>query len=136
MVGSCLRLPNLSQSIVPGSTSWLAPYPKWKRFAEILPIVVMYSILIVIFSDSLGVLGGDLGPRTGYILVLLLLGILTGIFMGTAVGSLFKGSTGIKTALGIGLPLALGFFSGMMASEIRKLVKNSIPFLQKSIRSL
>lgn len=112
--------------------SWLAPYPKWKRFfAEITPNVVLYSILIVIIYYYLGVLGVDLGPRTGYILVLLLLGTLTGIFMGTAVGSLFKGSTGIKTALGIGLPLVLGFFSGMMASEIRKLVKNSIPFLQK-----
>jgi ABC-2 type transport system permease protein len=112
--------------------SWLAPYPKWKRFfAEILPIVVMYSLLIVIIYYYLGALGVDLGPRTGYILVLLLLGILTGIFMGTAVGSLFKGTTGIKSALSIGLPLAMGFFSGMMASVVRKLIKDSAPFMQK-----
>lgn len=112
--------------------SWMAPYPKWKRFfAETLPIAVLYSVLIVVIYYYLGVLGVDFGPRTGYILILLLLGILSGIFMGTAVGSLFKGTTGIKTALGIGLPLTMGFFSGMMSSEIRRLVKDSVPFLQK-----
>ncbi len=112
--------------------SWLAPYPKWKRFfAEILPVVVLYSILIVIIYYYLGVLGVNFGSRTGYNLILLLLGTLTGIFMGTAVGSLFKGTPGIKTALGIGLPLTMGFFSGMMAAEIRKMIKESLPFLHK-----
>ena len=112
--------------------SWLAPYPKWKRFfAEILPVVVLYSILNVIIYYYLGALGVGFGSQTGYILILLLLGTLTGIFMGTAVGSLFKGTPGIKTALGIGLPLAMGFFSGMMAAEIRKMIKDSVPFLHK-----
>jgi hypothetical protein len=92
MVGSMSSVAELeANQSSRAARSWLAPYPKWKRFfAEILPIVVLYSILIVIIYYYLGVLGVDLGPRTGYILVLLLLGILTGIFMGTAVGSLFK----------------------------------------------
>jgi ABC-2 type transport system permease protein len=112
--------------------SWLAPYPKWKRFfAEFLPILVLYSILIVIIYYYLGVLGVDLGPRTGHILILLLLGVFTGVFLGAAIGSLFKGTPGIKTALGIGLPLVMGFLSGMMSSHVRKMIKNSAPFLQK-----
>ena len=72
-----------------------------------------------------------MGPRTGHILILLLLGVFTGVFLGAAIGSLFKGTPGIKTALGIGLPLVMGFLSGMMSSHVRKMIKNSAPFLQK-----
>ena len=89
--------------------SWLAPTRNGSAFAEILPVVVLYSILNVIIYYYLGALGGlwftdRLHPHP------VAAGYSHGHLYGYGRRLCHSRYASIKTALGIGLPLAMGFF--------------------------
>lgn len=112
--------------------SWLAPYPKWKRFfASTLVVVVTQVARVILIYFFLRLLKLDLGDQEGWIIAYLALATVTGTFIGTAVGSLFKGTPGLKIGLGIGIPLFWGFMSGMMSLEIRTMIRANAPILVK-----
>lgn len=110
----------------------LAPVAKYKLFISNLIAWGIPCILIVwgiygLFSWQKIPLGTD----TGWILMLLSLGVLLGLSFGTALAAILKKRTGLSEGLMIALPLTFSFFSGMMSQEMKIMVNQNFPWFNK-----
>lgn len=109
----------------------IAPVHKLKAFLS--SICASMLIHLVVMLALLGfiryVLNIDFGPRTGYVLLTMVIGSITGVFFGAFVSALVKKSEGIKVAVLIGVSMLGSFLAGMMYIDIKNLISMNVPFL-------
>ncbi len=108
----------------------VSPVSKGKRFfASFLPKILFQIVLGLLFYGYTQILGIDYGGRHGYIILMIIIGTLAAVLTGTALGSILPVSAGVKTGLGVALPLAFGFCAGMMSKEVQTLLIEKAPAL-------
>lgn len=109
----------------------LAPVSKSKYFcASILSsIICQFFVLCMMFAYMIFVLGIQFGGGILQIGITCALGSLCGIFFGTFMSSVIKGSSGAKIGISIAIILLFSFLSGMMSIQIKYYVGKYMPFL-------
>ena len=86
--------------------------------------------LIIVYLYSLFILKVDFGTHNNYIILLLLVGSLCGLSIGTFIAS-FKVSENTKTGILIAFTMISCFFAGMYGITMKYLVDKSVPFINK-----
>ncbi|MGO4938288.1 ABC transporter permease [Fundicoccus sp. Sow4_H7] len=110
----------------------MSPVPKSKRFfatfvSWIVPsLAVIYAVVALYYFNDI-----PLGRYWGRLVLLLTVGVMVGMLMGTAIGGVFKRHFGVTQAVSIGLPLFFGATSGMMASGVKVLINERVPWFNK-----
>lgn len=98
------------------------------HFGAYLVIYIGFTLVLYLLLRLLGV---EAATKTNVwaLLLLLFLGQCCGIVIGVVVAALLPEAKGVRQAIGILLPLFLGFLSGMMVSGVRTSVQASAPLL-------
>lgn len=86
--------------------------------------------LIIVYLYSLFILKVDFGTHNNYTILLLLVGSLCGLSIGTFIAS-FKVSENTKTGILIAFTMISCFFAGMYGITMKYLVDKSLPFINK-----
>lgn len=87
--------------------------------------------LALLFVYTIFVLNVDYGSNVGLVILLAMVGSLTGLSMGLAIGSVFKTSENSKTGILLAITMTGCFFSGMMGVTLKYVIDKNIPFLNK-----
>lgn len=107
----------------------ISPVKKSTRFfAAFLSLslpcfIIIYLILIIYYQNDV-----PLGNDWGRIILLMSLGLLVGLLMGTALASVIKAKPGVLNTLYVAIPLLLGTFSGLMAQELKTFMDSTLPW--------
>lgn len=121
-------LPNMSNK---GKRIAIAPTKK--GIVVISSFLASYVVqligLALLFVYTVGVLKVDYGSNTGLVVLLALVGSLTGLSIGVAVSSIFKVSENAKTGIILAISMAGSFFSGMMGVQLKYVFDKNIPIL-------
>lgn len=98
------------------------------HFGAYLVIYIGFTLVLYLL---LRLLGTEVVTKTNIwaLLLLLFLGQCCGIVIGVVVAALLPEAKGVRQAIGILLPLFLGFLSGMMVSGVRTSVQAAAPLL-------
>lgn len=98
------------------------------HFGAYLVIYVGFTLILYLLLRLLGV---EAAAKTEAwaLLLLLFLGQCCGIVIGVVVAALLPEAKGVRQAIGILLPLFLGFLSGMMVTGIRTSVQDASPLI-------
>lgn len=98
------------------------------HFGAYLVIYIGFTLVLYLL---LRLLGTEVATKTNIwaLLLLLFLGQCCGIVIGIVVAALLPEAKGVRQAIGILLPLFLGFLSGMMVSGVRTSVQAAAPLL-------
>lgn len=98
------------------------------HFGAYLVIYIGFTLVLYLLLRLLGV---EVATKTNIwaLLLLLFLGQCCGIVIGVVVAALLPEAKGVRQAIGILLPLFLGFLSGMMVSGVRTIVQAAAPLL-------
>ncbi|MDD2418671.1 MAG: ABC transporter permease [Oscillospiraceae bacterium] len=89
------------------------------HFAEIL-ITICYLVFV---------LGVDFGKRGGLVVLICFVGSVTGISLGTFVGSAIRKNEKVKYAMLNGISLSMSFLAGLMFIEMKYIVAQNVPLL-------
>lgn len=108
----------------------VSSYSKRRRFiTNLLPVLLFHLILtclIFILSKNLSI---DMGPKPQLFLLMMLVMTLASIFTGSMIAACFSFSQTLVMGLSIGIPLLLGFLSGLMSTSVRDLLVQKAPWL-------
>lgn len=110
----------------------VSPVPKGKRFLAsfiswgIPSLLVVYAVIALYYLNDI-----PLGNEWGRLLILMTLGVIVGLLLGTAVAGLLKNQGGLLSAVSIGLPLVMGALSGLMSQPIKVAINENAPWLNK-----
>lgn len=105
------------------------------RRRQLLTVVLCYFLIYLVFSLVLYTLTRLFGMEATRgispiaVLLLIVLGNFAGLLLGTFVGSLLPDHRGVRQGLGIAVPLILAFISGLMSSDVHRIVMEKAPFL-------
>lgn len=77
------------------------------------------------------ILGVNFGTQIPQILLLVLIGTMTGLSLGFFIGNLGKISENSKQGLGVGVSLTLCFFSGLMVGDMKYIVEKNAPWFNR-----
>ncbi|MBG9980754.1 ABC transporter permease [Facklamia lactis] len=109
-----------------------SPAPKWKRFivcfiAWGIPCLLVTYLLVGIYY----LYGVPLGDDWGRVYLLMTLGVLLGLLIGTSISSIAGKREKLSQALAIGLPLFFAMTSGMMGHGIKITINERAPWINK-----
>ena len=103
--------------------------------------IVLSSLLAGYVAQLLGVallfiytvfaLKVDYGEHTGLVILLALIGSLTGLAMGVAVGTLSKKNEATKSGILIAITMTGCFFAGMMGMTMKYVIDTNMPIINK-----
>ena len=85
--------------------------------------------LAILFVYTIFALKVDFGEHTGLVVLLSMMGSLTGLSMGIAIGTLSKKSEGTKSGLLIGITMVGCFFAGMMGVTLKYVIDKGMPII-------
>ena len=85
--------------------------------------------LAILFAYTILVLKVDYGEHTDLVVLLSMIGSLTGLSMGIAIGTLSKKSEATKSGLLIGITMIGCFFSGMMGVTLKYVIDKGMPII-------
>ena len=91
--------------------------------------IVQLIGLLLLFLYTVFVLNVDYGDNIILVILLAVIGSLTGLSMGVSIGTLIKASENTKTGLLIGITMFGCFLSGMMGITMKYIVDKNIPIL-------
>jgi len=128
MVAINQTLPNMSNK---GKRVAVAPTKKSTMVLSSLlaGYVAQLLGLAILFAYTIFALKVDFGEHTGLVVLLSMMGSLTGLSMGIAIGTLSKKSEGAKSGILIGLTMVGCFFSGMMGVTLKYVIDKGMPIL-------
>ena len=115
-----------------GLREQISPLERRKSFVlHFGAYLVIYIGFTLVLYMLLRLLGTEVATKTNIwaLLLLLFLGQCCGIVIGVVVAALLPEAKGVRQAIGILLPLFLGFLSGMMVSGVRTSVQAAAPLL-------
>lgn len=87
--------------------------------------------LVILFAYTIFALKVDYGEHTGLVILLAMIGSLTGLSMGVAVGTLSKKSEGAKSGILIAITMTGCFFAGMMGVTLKYVIDKGMPIINK-----
>lgn len=130
MVAVNYLLANMSAS---GKRIAVSPAPKSRLLASglLASYLVQLFGLLLLFSYTVLVLHVDYGNRVGLIILLALIGSLTGLALGAMLASVFRVSENTKVGLMLALTMFGCFLAGMMGITMKYLVDTNLPLLNQ-----
>lgn len=107
-----------------------------KKVTTILSsLVASYIIqligMILLFVFTIFVIKVDYGNQLGKIILLALIGILSGLSLGMFVGSVLKTNEASKVGIIIAITMLGSFLSGMMGITMKYIIDSSVPIVNK-----
>ncbi len=128
MVAINQKLPNTSNK---GKRVAVAPT---KKSAVVLSslfagYVAQLLGLAILFVYTIFALKVDFGEHTGLVVLLSMIGSLTGLSMGIAVSTLSKKNEAAKSGILIGITMVGCFFSGMMGVTLKYVIDKGMPII-------
>lgn len=116
-----------------GARKCIAPVNKLVSLISELLAAFLYQFfcIFVCLSYLALVLKINFGDNTAYILLTALVGCITGVSMGFFVGSIGKMSFGVKNGILMAVSMLCCFFSGLMVGNMRILVEEFCPWLNR-----
>ncbi len=121
---------NLSRK---GARVSVAPTNKW---SVLFP--ALFASLLVLFVESLLILAYlifvlkiDFGANLALVILMLLVGDLAGISLGTFIGVSNRKDENAKTAILLSITMSASFLAGLMMDSMKYLVATYVPFLAK-----
>ena len=128
MVAINQTLPNMSSK---GKRVAVAPTKKGTIvLSSLLAGYVAQLIgLAILFAYTILVLKVDYGEHTDLVVLLSMIGSLSGLSMGIAIGTLSKKSEATKSGLLIGITMIGCFFSGMMGVTLKYVIDKGMPII-------
>ena len=107
-----------------------------KKITTILSsLVASYIIqligMILLFVFTIFVIKVDYGNQLGKIILLALIGILSGLSLGMFVGSVLKTNEASKVGIIIAITMLGSFLSGMMGITMKYIIDSSVPIVNK-----
>lgn len=113
----------------------IAISPVSKKKSILASLLAAWSLGIITNLLCLGfisyILNIDIGNKLFEILLIILLGTLTGVSFGSFFAVSSKKSVEFKGGIGVGVTMLWSFFAGMMHSDIKILIERNIPILNK-----
>jgi len=88
-------------------------------FAEVL-ILLAYMVFVLRIS---------FGDQTAHVVLTCLAGCVAGVSFGSLVGTVVRGSEGLKTGILIGVSMIMSFLAGLMWVEVKDIVARRVPML-------
>lgn len=130
MVAINQTLPNMSNK---GKRVAVAPTKKGTIILSSLlaGYVAQLLGLVILFAYTILALKVDYGEHTGLVILLAMIGSLTGLSMGVAVGTLSKKSEGAKSGILIAITMTGCFFAGMMGVTLKYVIDKGMPIINK-----
>lgn len=130
MVAINQTLPNMSNK---GKRVAVAPTKKGTIILSSLlaGYVAQLLGLVILFAYTIFALKVDYGEHTGLVILLAMIGSLTGLSMGVAVGTLSKKSEGEKSGILIAITMTGCFFAGMMGVTLKYVIDKGMPIINK-----
>lgn len=121
-------LPNMSSM---GKRISVSPVKK-KTFiisGSLASLIVLLISLTTLFLYTIFILHVDYGNHLLLVLLLALLGSISGISLGLFIGTIFKFNENTKSGILIALTMFLSFLSGMMGITMKYVIDKNIPIL-------
>ena len=109
----------------------VAPTHKLKLFTVSLLAVTTVQLfnigMLIAFMNF--ILKINFSNQLGYILLVCLVGSITGITFGTFIGIIIKKGEGVKMGILVGFTMTMSFLSGMMYDKMKYIVDTKVPLL-------
>lgn len=124
------NLPNMSNN---GKRVAISPTPKGKVILSsvLASYITQLFGLFLLFIYTIFVLKVDYGNNLLYVILLALVGSLSGLSLGVFIASVFKTNENLKTGIVISITMFGCFLSGMMGVTMKYIVDKNIPILNK-----
>lgn len=101
-------------------------------FSSLLSSYIIQLLgLILLFIYTIFILNVDYGNHLFYIILLSLVGSLTGLSLGLCIGVIIKKNEAIKIGILLGITMLGSFLSGMMGVTLKYVIDKNIPLLNK-----
>lgn len=102
-----------------------------QTFAGLAAYWVILSVLTILSLFYLIFIGVNFGTRIGGMILIILFGCMLGLSFGYFIGSIGKLSENAKEAIAVAVSLTLCFLSGLMICDMRMIVEQHCPILNK-----
>jgi len=124
------NLPNMSNN---GKRVAISPTSKGKVILSsvLASYITQLFGLFLLFIYTIFVLKVDYGNNLLYVILLALVGSLSGLSLGVFIASVFKTNENLKTGIVISITMFGCFLSGMMGVTMKYIVDKNIPILNK-----
>ena len=121
-------LPNISDE---GKRIAISGISKFKLLVSsfIASYVVSLIGLLLLFIYTIFVMKVDYGNNLSKVILLSLVGSLSGLTLGMLIASVFKINENAKVGILIGISMTCSFFSGMMGITMKYIIDKNIPLL-------
>lgn len=90
--------------------------------------VQLFNIGALIAYISLA-LNVSFSNQLGYIILICIVGTITGVTFGTCIGAILKKKEGIKIGVAVGSTMMMSYLAGMMNDKIKYIVSSKMPIL-------
>lgn len=109
----------------------VAPVHKLKVFTAgmLAAVVIHYSGLLLLLGYMQFILGVNFGDNLYYVALILFIGSILGISMGSVISAVVKKGEGIKIAVVLLVSMVGSFLAGMMIAEVKYYVAQKLPIL-------
>ena len=109
----------------------VAPVHKLKAFGSsfLASITLQFACMVVLVAYMALVLGIHFSSQLPFILIVCLMGSVTGVTFGAFIGAIARRSTQLGTAILISVSLVLSFLSGLMVPDIKYTITHAVPAL-------
>ena len=126
---------NKSLPYLKGNGKRVAVSPASKGTIVFSSLLASYTIQLLtlglLFLYTAGLLHIDYSDKIGYIILLSLVGSLTGVALGLLVGSYFKTTDSAKTGIMIAITMTGCFLAGMMGVGMKYVIDKNLPIVNK-----
>jgi ABC-2 type transport system permease protein len=137
LYGAILSMYSLNQ-VLPDMTNKgkrvsVAPVSKFKLILSSLSAGFITQVIgvMLLFVYSLLVLNVDFGSNLLLVILLTLVGSLSGLALGIFITTYFKGNENSKLGLIIGISMAFSFFAGMMGITMKYIIDKNVPIINQ-----
>lgn len=111
----------------------IAPTNKLKNLicALLAGFTIQFIEALLLFLYLIYVLNIDFGDQIPYVILMLFVGSMAGITMGTLIGVSNKKDENMKTGIVLSITMACSFLAGMMMEDIKYIIAEKAPLLGK-----
>ncbi len=111
----------------------IAPTNKLKNLicALLAGFTIQFIEALLLFLYLIYILNIDFGDQIPYVILMLFVGSMAGITMGTLIGVSNKKDENMKTGIVLSITMACSFLAGMMMEDIKYIIAEKAPLLGK-----
>ena len=137
LYGGIISMTSLNYSLANMSNNGkrvaISPIKKLKVILSSLcaSYIVQALGIILLMLFTIFVLKVDYGNNLGKVILMIIVGLLSGLSLGTFVSAIFKVSEGVKVGIILGITMLFSFLSGMMGMSLKYYIDTYAGFLNK-----